>query len=72
MGASLKPSKGPLSPRQKLVGRLAVGVLALLPRHRRQQRRRARVAIGWSTKKAKCDHLLGQAVAARRWPQPQK
>ena len=29
MGASLKPSKGPLSPRQKLVGRLAVGVLAL-------------------------------------------
>ena len=25
MGASLKPSKGPLSPRQKLVGRLAVG-----------------------------------------------
>jgi hypothetical protein len=29
MGASLKPSKGPLSPKQKLVGRLAVGVLAL-------------------------------------------
>ena len=29
MGASLKPTKGPLSPRQKLVGRLAVGVLAL-------------------------------------------
>ena len=29
MGASLKPSKGPLSPRQKLVGRVAVGVLAL-------------------------------------------
>ena len=29
MGASLKPMKGPLSPRQKLVGRLAVGVLAL-------------------------------------------
>ena len=24
MGASLKPSKGPLSPRQKLVGRLAI------------------------------------------------
>ena len=29
MGASLKPTKGPLSPKQKLVGRLAVGVLAL-------------------------------------------
>ena len=29
MGASLKPTKGPLSPRQKLLGRLAVGVLAL-------------------------------------------
>jgi len=29
MGASLKPTKGPLSPRQKLVGRLAAGVLAL-------------------------------------------
>ena len=29
MGASLKPTKGPLSPRQKLVGRVAVGVLAL-------------------------------------------
>ena len=29
MGASLKPTKGPLSPRQKLFGRVAVGVLAL-------------------------------------------
>ena len=28
MGASLKPSKGPLSPRQKLVGRVALGLIA--------------------------------------------
>ena len=28
MGASLKPTKGPLSPRQKLVGRVALGLIA--------------------------------------------
>ncbi|CAH0376168.1 unnamed protein product [Pelagomonas calceolata] len=28
MGASLKPSKGPLSPKQKLVGRVALGLIA--------------------------------------------
>mmetsp|Transcript_23360 Transcript_23360/g.60942 ORF Transcript_23360/g.60942 Transcript_23360/m.60942 type:complete len:398 (+) Transcript_23360:1878-3071(+) len=28
MGASLKPSKGPLSPRQKLFGRVVIGILA--------------------------------------------
>ena len=33
MGASLKPAKGPLSPRQKLVGRVARSH-SLLPRHR--------------------------------------
>ena len=67
MGASLKPSKGPLSPRQKLVGRLAVGVLALylVTAATAASSPRSRGKLGWNISQARRRYAIIRRHAER-------